>query len=225
MSYEEIENINADIESLENSIDKRLLPLTTIITKKGKLKGELSHLTKAQYRRFMGRYPRPSIMENGKVPWHLALDELATERGYKSDEALKEAIEKTVKDKIKLDEMKRKRNMITTDIKDKAVERVNSDDTFKAPVFPPGEKVKSNYASIGDTEVLSRRNPSFHQVEVDYKSTPKEPDYTYRVRYSADAKKLTNVAVKDEKTRILSSSRIRRSKGQGRISPKMPRLR
>mgnify|MGYP001602228867 FL=1 len=43
----------------------------------------------------IGRDPRESIVTDGHIPWELALDELASERGYRSDEDLKEAIEAT----------------------------------------------------------------------------------------------------------------------------------
>jgi len=57
-------------------------------------KGEIKSLTKCQFEEIMGYPPPESIIRpDGRVFWEYTFDQLATELGYESDEALKAAIE------------------------------------------------------------------------------------------------------------------------------------
>lgn len=229
------DRLNAEIKELSDSIKqspaRRLVPL---ITRKGAFKGEVHALTPKQYRRYMGKEPRPSIIQDGKIPWHLALDELASERGYKGDEQLKEAIEKLRNDMTRLAELKKERNYIKSQVAEglrKGPKRETVKTTAAAPVYPKDENVRAEETTVDGTEILSRRNPSFHRVEVDDTGTEKKPDNAYLVRYKRQADKLVSAAVQDAKVKAARQrppARITRKFGvtgsQIRISPKMPRL-
>ena len=70
--------------------------LVNLIKKTGWYKGEVTNLTLKQYRDLTGKTEiKPNILTKDKkhVRWEYALDDVATEMGYESGEALKEAIE------------------------------------------------------------------------------------------------------------------------------------
>ena len=76
--------------------------LTGLLKRTGWYKGELSNLTIKQYKDLTGKtYVKPNILTPDKkhVRWEYALDEIATEYGYESGDALKEAIERIGKAK------------------------------------------------------------------------------------------------------------------------------
>ena len=52
--------------------------------------------TPKQYKQLTGRDPLPVIVRNGRITWELAIDEIAQELGFPSDEALKTAAERLV---------------------------------------------------------------------------------------------------------------------------------
>ena len=71
--------------------------LVNLIKKTGWYKGEVKNLTLKQYRDLTGKTEiLPNILTADKkhVKWEYALDDIATEMGYESSDALKEAIER-----------------------------------------------------------------------------------------------------------------------------------
>ena len=94
-------------EALQDTIQNSgLAKLTRIIKRTGKNKGELTTLTRKQWRDLSGEQViLPNILTpDGHVRWEYSLDKLATEHGYSDCESLKEAIEQT---KQMMDEVKR----------------------------------------------------------------------------------------------------------------------
>lgn len=97
-----IDEGKANLESIKESLDPRIAKLTALIptTKEGR--GEITHITKGQYRKVWGKEPPASIVSGGKVRWEYALDTIAQElhleakaqtEGKHPDEYLKGLIE------------------------------------------------------------------------------------------------------------------------------------
>lgn len=219
----ELYETTSKIKELENDIKsnplRHYLPL---LTRRGMYKGEVHTITKSQYRRFLRREPKQVIIDkSGRIPWHYALDELASNAGLKSDEALKENVEKLSSDIKLLKRLKSNKKQLKTDIANKERTPPKPESTklnsMEPPVFPKNENTRGEVTTYGQVEITSRRNPSFWQTEVD-KDNDNKPDITLRVRYKKDADKLTRAAISDAR---LSISKGKRS----RISPKIPKLR
>ncbi len=89
----------AELEGLKEWLQSEpASKLTNLIKKIGWSKGEVKNLTLKQYRDLTGKTEiPPNILTEDKkhVRWEYSLDYIATEQGYESGEALKEAIEKT----------------------------------------------------------------------------------------------------------------------------------
>jgi len=131
-AQEELEGTQATLES------HPARDLTSLIKKTGKMKGELSNLTIAQYKKLTGKstVPKSILTLDGKhVKWEYALDSLATERGYESGEALREGIleAKALMDADKALQAKIKERMTTKPLK--TVPRAEK----KLPPSPTGE--------------------------------------------------------------------------------------
>lgn len=199
----------------------RYIPM---ITTKGKLKGELSHLTIKQFKDFTGSDPRQSIIVDGKVPWHLALDTIATESGFKSDEAFRDAVLKAKDSQDELAAIKREIKGKREDT-EKARKTIPKAEQAKlegtAPVFPKQETTPEVLTEVNGLVMRRRRNPSFWQVESDTDGD-KKPDTVVRIRYSDQAEKVVKEAVKDFQRGFAKSHRLTRK--TPRITPKRPRL-
>ena len=106
-----VKEIEADIKS---SPVRRFLPL---VMKSGGFRGEIKTLTKKQYKNYMLKDAKPAIIDKkGRIPWHYAFDELASESGYKSDEDFKEAIEKLSDQVAELRKFKTDKSSLKADI-------------------------------------------------------------------------------------------------------------
>ena len=93
---QEIANMTAELEGLKEWFSTEpAAKLLNLIKKIGWYKGEISNLTLKQYKLLTEKIPSQSILTtDGKhVRWEYALDDVATEMGYASGDALKEAIE------------------------------------------------------------------------------------------------------------------------------------
>lgn len=126
----ELDKVNTQIEALESTInaepfmrrkitryrkvggDKKpisLVPyqvsLLDLLQKSGGYKGEITYLTKKQFREIMGYEPLASVITPKGIPWEYVFDQLATELGYRSDEDLKKAIERVGRDRKRLEEL------------------------------------------------------------------------------------------------------------------------
>lgn len=116
---------------LEDFENDRARPFIDIVAKTGEYKGEIMYLTVTQYRLLTGgkwitqtmermgkkitkkvlsggKTPNASIMtpDGKKVRWEYAMDEVAQELGYESDEALKQGIEAALHTKRRIDDLK-----------------------------------------------------------------------------------------------------------------------
>ncbi len=98
---EELQGLREWLRTERAATDPRL----TNILRRTRKTGEVSNLTKAQYMEITGkRSVSPAILtKDGKfVRWEYALDDIATELGYQSSDALKEAIEKVAQSKDRI---------------------------------------------------------------------------------------------------------------------------
>lgn len=192
------ERIEVLRDEIKSSPVRRLLPL---ITRAGNYRGEIKYLTPKQYTKYFGGTARPSVVVNGKIRWEHVLDQLASEYGYKSDEDLKEAIEKLGGQVAELKRLRGEKRSIREDIATVETTKPKpevSEFSDTPPVFDKEhDTVKAVVVEVPGLEVKRRRNPSFHQVEVDNTDTEKKPDFTFRVRYSSDAIKLSNTAIRE----------------------------
>jgi len=90
----------------ESSRARKLIP---IIKRSSYHKGEVYDLTPAQFKQLTGHSPKKAVLRKGKVPWEYALDDIATELGYRSSDELKEAIEDVAEKRLQLEELKKER--------------------------------------------------------------------------------------------------------------------
>lgn len=81
--------------------------LVNLIKKTGWYKGEVSNLTLKQYKDATGKVPLENILTADKkhVRWEYALDDVATELGYESGEALKAEIERVGEAQTRIKEL------------------------------------------------------------------------------------------------------------------------
>jgi len=103
--YEQEAELVGLTDYLSTEPARKLINLTK---KVGWYKGEVSNLTIPQYRKLTGKSPSASsLTKDGKhVKWEYALDDAATEMGYKSGEELKYAIEKALETKTTIEDLK-----------------------------------------------------------------------------------------------------------------------
>lgn len=197
-SLEQLENeaqeIKDRLETLRDVIqESNVSDLTDIITKSGKLKGELTRLTPKQYLKLYGKPARESIIvkdEYGQdhIPWHLALDEIATERGFKSDEELKQAIEQVQDHKEEYDKLRARFNGILDDIEAREltspkIETIKG--LLQAPAFPD-DFAPAEITTVDGLTLSATRQHSYWQLSENDKPVA-------NIRYAQDARK----AVKD----------------------------
>ena len=222
----------------------RVADLTELVTKGGKMRGHLTGLTPKQYRKYIGREAPPDLLVKAKdattrkVQWDLVLDQLASERGYKSDEELRDAIEQAHDDKMALEKMKSGQRAIRQEIIEKLkaepeVKTIVLDDA--CPQFPEST-CAAEVTMVNGVEFRLRRQHSYWRLDRNGKPS-------IRIRYAKDARNLARIATKDYKTdirearieeskkrlpgrRIPASERLQRlpRRAGPRITPKRPRL-
>lgn len=111
---QQLAELEAEIDAVKESI--RADPagrLVKYVKRSGQFKGELIDFTKAQYRELIGKPPLPAIVnEAGRVPWELAIDVIASELGFRDDEALKVAAERVVGRQRELEELQFQRQVL-----------------------------------------------------------------------------------------------------------------
>lgn len=214
---------NIRIRELESEIENSpVRDLVRLVRKHGNYRGEVKDMTKREYREIFHSEPREVIVnKKSKIPWHLALDQITSERGYRTDEELKESIERLYGQMQELKALRAGKRGIKSDIvaasktpPKKEIIIVNAN----PPVFPKDETTRAIVTQVDGLTMEAARNPSFYQIK---DNKPETPDV--RVRYSKDARRLMNLATADY---IRSMERPRRLSGRApRISPRMPRLR
>ena len=101
-SIQTAESARMELEGIDDWFknNRRVVKLAEIIPKSKMAEGELAYITKANYRKSMGKEPLPVILtKDGKrVKWEYALDSIAQELrleeqyGFKADEALRDMI-------------------------------------------------------------------------------------------------------------------------------------
>ncbi len=104
----EFQGAEAGLEGLKEFVKAEpAAKLTNLIQKRGAFEGKITTLTTKQFRDLTGRAPRASILTADKkhVRWDFALDQIADELGYESDEALKTAIEQVRKSQQRIEEL------------------------------------------------------------------------------------------------------------------------
>ena len=111
-------SVEAEIEGLKEFIEtEKARKLVPVVRRTGGYKGEVIDLTPRQYRQLTGKIARSAILRRGKVPWEYALDELAKDLGYPSDESLKKAIEDLVKKQRRLERLKHEGHLLREELK------------------------------------------------------------------------------------------------------------
>ena len=232
---QELEQTEGNIEGLQDTLGmNRAKDLLKIITPAGKMKGEITGLTPAQYREFVGKSPSPLLLRKvegqttKKIPWDLILDQLASERGYKSDEALKEAIEAAKDDTKELEELKRRRDGLIEDIRGKVKKTLVGIETLvlerQSEMFPK-ETLQEEVTQINGSEIKTYRQHPYWTIEVDLDKDGKV-DHKFKLRYAKEARKLVQIAISDirQKKTMALQSRIKRSYAPKR-KPRMTKSR
>jgi len=104
-----LDEMEAELAGLKESLSTEpAAKLVNLVKKLGEYKGEITDFTLKQYRDITGKTDiEPSILTKDKkhVRWEYALDELAEDMGYESEEALKKAIEGAVKTRARIREL------------------------------------------------------------------------------------------------------------------------
>lgn len=226
---QELYESEAHTEALEQSLaGSKVADLTELVTKGGKMKGHLTGVTPRQYKKFLGREAPPDLLVKArdattrKVQWDMVLDQLATERGYRSDEELRDAIERAHTDKQEIEQAKTGQRVLRNEIIDKlraepGVETVKLDDV--CPQFPDSV-CTAEVTMVNGMQFRLRRQHSYWRIDTG--------DKTFKIRYAKDARELARVATKQYKQEIRESmqARLKRLPGRGRIriTPKQPKL-
>ena len=116
----ELDEVTAEIEGLTSYLGTEpARKLIDIIKKAGKRKGEIANLTIRQYKELTGKETvPPSILTEDKkhVMWEYALDDAATELGYKSGEELRYTIEQTGEAHARLSELRAQKEALTSEL-------------------------------------------------------------------------------------------------------------
>lgn len=191
-SYE----IQVELQALQEvQRQNKARKLIKYIKRTGKHKGELVDLTPRQYKEITGKAPRPSIINSKtkKVPWHLALDIIASERGYRSDEELKYAIEEALENERRITQLKKELSYART----KEAEGVKCDPTFRtkeACVKPVhGDWCKAKVKQCDGLEIVAVRHPSSWSIHmVRSGQSPSGANKAGEVRYAHGAKRVIN---------------------------------
>lgn len=232
---QELFEIEAQIEGLRDSLESnKAKDLVKLIVPTGKMKGEITGLTRQQYRGMIGREPSPRLLAKlegqttEKIPWHLALDQLATERGYSSDEELKEAIQDARSDTEELEGLKRSRDALISDIKAKVQKGILDVDTIKVTRESdlPNGMLKGELTEVNGSEIGAYRQHSFWSIEVDLDNDG-VIDHKFRIRYAKEARKLIAMAIKDIQRKrglALKGKKVSQYKPRRRASKPRPRM-
>ena len=193
----EIEEVSAKIEALEDYLEREpARKLIYIIPRRGWLKGEITALTKRQFRDLLGYDPPQAVLRKydkvEKVPWEYALDQLASEMGYKSDEELKKAIEECRRKNLELEKLYSELGYLKTLLKEAKerppeVEVVGS--VAECPLTVP-EYCRAEVYHVDGHYIWLVRQPStwlgyylLEGEEIDFD----KPDF--RARYAKEARK------------------------------------
>ena len=160
----ELDEVKAEIEGLEATLrENPARELIHIIPRRGWRKGEVTALTKRQFKELLGYEPKPGAVKNGKVRWEYALDQLATEKGFPSSDELKEAIEKAREDNERLKKLKSELSYLKARIKEIEKEPIKCE-TIKldeaCPVFPK-EPCKAEVTECNGMSFKLVRQPSY----------------------------------------------------------------
>ena len=170
----------AEITAIKDTIEgSRIADLTGLVSGSG--------LTQAQYRKVTGRSARPAIVVKGKIPWHLALDELATERGFKGDEELKEAIEDIRELKHRLAGLKKTQHALESELKaplKAETVRLKADDKHF-----PDEETQAEIIAIDGKNYSMKRSRSYCELFDGENAVG-------RVKYATVARKIIKGAAK-----------------------------
>lgn len=115
----ELAELDAKVEGLkEYTSTERARKLVAIIRRTGAYKGEIVDLTPRQYRNLTGKIAsKASLNIKGKIPWEYALDELAEDLGYRSEEVLKHAVEDVGKRLRELEQLRARRDRLLGELK------------------------------------------------------------------------------------------------------------
>jgi len=222
----ELDEAEANIEGLQESIRvNRASDLVKIITPTGKMKGDITGLTPHQYREFIGRSPDPKLLRKledqttGKIPWNLILDQLAGERGFESDEELKDAIISVKDEQGQLEDMKHHRDVLIDDIKAKIKKELVEVRTIvmerQSEMFPR-ETYKEEVTAVNGSEITAHRQHPYWTIEVDLDNDGKI-DHRFTIRYAKDARRLIQVAIGDIRRKRMLALKGRR---KTRYAPK-----
>lgn len=204
---QEIVETEATAEGLRESLlENRVADLTDMVTKGGKLKGELKGITPAQFRRYIGRAPGASILLKGreetqrKVPYELSIDQLMSERGYNDIEVFKDAIEGAYKAKNEVEDLWKRRDALISDLNE-ALQKIPELQSHKVkvtrecPVYE-GTKCEALVTQLNGTTVMERRQHPFWRIDLDSDSDGK-PEKSFRIRYAVDAHKIVKLIKQD----------------------------
>lgn len=116
---QKLDSLDQEIEATKDELKgEKARRLINLIKKSGWYKGEVTDLTKNQYRKLIGKWPGKTILnKKGHVPWEYCFDQL-TEYGYKSDQDLKEAIERAGETLAELSQMEKSRERLKGELED-----------------------------------------------------------------------------------------------------------
>ena len=221
---QELYESEATFEGLEQGLaGSRVADLTDLVSKTGKMRGHLTGLTSKQYEKAIGRKPPPGLLVKArdattrKVQWDMVLDQIATERGYKSDEALREAIEEAHEAKQELEKGKAEQRALRNEIIDRLkaepeVETITLDDA--CPQFPDSV-CSAEVTMVNGMTFRLRRQHSYWRVDAGEQS--------FKIRYARDARKLAKLVTRDYSEKIRTARVVRLKKRRIPKSRRRPR--
>ncbi len=172
----ELEEVTAEIEGLtEYLATEPARKLINVIKKTGWRRGEISNLTLKQYRDITGKTTiSPTILTADKkhVRWEYSLDEIATEMGYESGEALRETIVTTGEANTRLSTLKNEKARLTAEIREVEAPVIGIQLPKELPTTPP--------PLTPVAEVLGRTSSEWTGSMVDLQDAQEVSDIAFR---------------------------------------------
>ena len=220
-----VRELEAKIEGIEETLSnepaRRLLKY---ITRLGDYKGELQYLTPKMYKQMIGKPPKSAIVnKQGKIPWELALDDIATELGYSSDEALKKAVEKSRAMELQREKLKHLlavgKEEARADLKCKATENIEGACSRKTI---HGDWCKGKLVECANAEITAIKQPSLWRLHIaKVGEKPDSDNQVGEVRYAKEASSfMRQVArgLESQSTAKAKAGRVRSSRRKARLA-------
>ncbi len=187
-----IDDLKIELDALLDDLNgSRAREMIKYVKRSGAYKGELQDLTPAQFKEITGKAPNRSIIDkHGKIPAEYAIDDIATELGFKDDRELKREVERIYDLKARIDDIRHRLSLA----KEKAKEPpqcAGMIKTVSSCINPSleGEECKAKFLECDGLSLAAIRHPthwSVHQLKHE-NDDPSDKNQVIDVHYAGEA--------------------------------------